>query len=255
VVEVLAVIGARSGSRGILDKNIRPLAGKPLMAWIIEASLASNHVGRTIVSTDSKEYAELAVEYGAEVPFLRPDEISTDDSQEIEYVKHAVKWLENEDGYWPDIVVRLQPTNPLQTPDDIDKCIELLLNDPEAASAQVITEARQQPSRALRLFEDGTRGHYLGNFMTGTTVFAQPHNRDTHGKAYFRANVVATRIDVLMRHNSQVGSRIRAHIIPQERALDIDTELDFLVAETIIARDGARLSTLTPPPVYAYAED
>ena len=206
------------------------------MAWIIETALRSRYIGRTIVSTDSEEYASIATRYGADVPFLRPTEISTDTALETEYVRHAVEWLGENEGYEPDIVVRLQPTNPMLMPEDIDLCVEQLLKDPDAHSAMVIAEAHQHPGRALKLVDDGKGGHYLVNFITGGAREAGPSNRQSHEKAYFRANIVATRTDVLLERNSQTGDRIRYHIISQERAVDIDSLLDFVVAGQLIKK-------------------
>lgn len=233
---ILAVIGARSGSKSVPDKNIRPLGGKPLIAWIIETSLNSTLIDKTVVSTDSEQYACIAKTHGAEAPFLRSDEMSSDSASETVYVKHAVEWLIKNEGYKPGIVVRLQPTNPLQIPEDVDECVRLLLNNPEFDSAMVVAEARQHPNRALKLVSHQDGSQRLFSFITGNTKDAAPHNRQSHEKAYFRANIVATRTDMLLKRNSQVGDKILCHVIPQERALDIDSPMDFLVAEQLIKK-------------------
>ena len=109
-MNILGIIGARSGSKGVKDKNIRRLLGKPLIGRIIETSKESKYISRVIVSTDSKHYADIAREFGAEVPFLRPEEFSFDLSSDYDYVLHAVKWLKSNENYEPDIVVRLMAT-------------------------------------------------------------------------------------------------------------------------------------------------
>src|SRR5215470_7905450 len=123
VRDVVAFIGARGGSKGLGGKNIRPLAGKPLLAWSVERAKRSKYVSRVIVSTDSEEYAAVARQYGAETPFLRPKELATDSSLEFEYIKHAVEWLEKNEGQRPRIGARLLNTIPLQMTEDLDGAI------------------------------------------------------------------------------------------------------------------------------------
>src|SRR3989344_851906 len=139
-LKVLAVVGARSGSKGIPDKNIKPLLGKPLMAWIIEAGKASKYITRVVLSTDSPEYAEIGKKYGAEVPFLRPKELAEDHVPDFPWIHHAAVWLAENEGWKADIIVRLPPTSPTCKTEDIDACIELLLNDPSADSSYTIIE-------------------------------------------------------------------------------------------------------------------
>jgi len=232
-LKILGLIGARSGSRGVPGKSIRPLGGKPLMAWIIEAAKASKYLDRVILSTDSEEYAAVGRQYGAETPFLRPKEIAGDKSQDIEYINHALEWLRQKESFFPDIVLRMLPTVPFQTAEDIDCLIEELLKDPEADSGVVIAEARQNPAKALKLVDDGKGGNYVVNYFTGRGTDATPTDRQRHEKAYFRANIIASRVDLIKRGFLQ-GDRCRYHIIPQERAVDIDNEVDFSIAEQLM---------------------
>lgn len=237
--KILAIIGARSGSKGVPDKNIRPLAGKPLMAWVIEAANKSKYCNRVIVSTDSEKYAEIARQYGAEVPHLRPKHLAQDMSPEFDYIEHALERLEQDEGYRPDIVVRLLPTVPLQLSQDIDAAIEELLKDKEAHSAVVIAEARQHPDKALKLVEDGRGGHYLVTYHTNDGKAVTPIARQNYSKAYYRANVIVSRFETIKdfrNDKSLTGNRVRYHIIPQERAIDIDSEADFLLIENILNR-------------------
>lgn len=236
--QVLAIMGARSGSKGVPNKNIRPLAGKPLMAWVIQAALAAQTVNRVIVSTDSPEYAQVAREYGADVPFLRPPELALDLSTDYEYVKHAIDWLEANEGYVPDIVLRLLVTVPMQQPEDLDALVQILMNEPLVQSAVVVAEARQHPQKALKLIEDGSGGFFLSSYITSTTRDVTPTPRQSYPKAYFRANVVATRTHVVKTSGSLTGDPVRPHIIPQERAVDIDSLLDFFVVEKLMEHFG-----------------
>lgn len=233
---ILGVIGARSGSKSIPHKNIKPLMGKPLMAWIIEAAKRSKYLDRVLVSTDSEEYAEVARKYGAEVPFLRPKEISGDKSLDIDYVKHTVEWLRDNHGYKADIAVRMMPTVPLQQTEDIDSCVEELLKNPGVHTSIVIAEARQSPHKALKLITASDGEKYLVSFMTGRGEDTNPTARQAYDKAYFRANIVACRTDIILKNHSLAGEKVKYHIIPQERAIDIDSEIDFIIAEQLLKK-------------------
>lgn len=204
------------------------------MAWILETARSSKYINRLIVSTDSEKYAEIARHYGAEAPFLRPKEFAADDSPEYEYVKHAIEWLQANEGYVPDIVVRMMATVPLQKTEDIDMCIEELFKDPDAHSAVVIAEARQHPNKALKLIDDGKGGKYLVTYLSESGREVTPVPRQNYEKAYFRANVIAFRLPMLKETNSLTGDKVRYHIIPQERSIDIDSLSDFYIAEKLI---------------------
>jgi len=233
-LKILGLIGIRSGSKSIPDKNIRLLSGKPLVGWIIEKAKKSKYLNRVVVSTDSEKYAEIARSFGAETPFIRPKEFAADTSTDLDWVKHAVEWLDKNENYKPDIVVRLIATVPLQTVGDIDAVTEELLKDQDAQSAVVIAEANQPPMKALKLVDDGRGGKYLVGYFTGKGVDVTPTLRQGYAKAYFRANIVAFRPEVIYKTNSLTGDRVRYHIIPQERAIDIDNPIDFFIAEQLL---------------------
>lgn len=236
-LEVLGIVGIRSGSKGVKNKNIRPLSGKPLAGWVISAALQSNSVNRLVVSTDSEEYAAVAKSLGAEVPYLRPVLLAQDNSPEIEYVRHMLEWLEQHEGYRPDIVVRMMATVPLQTAEDIDAVVRILAADPLADSAVVIAEARQHPLKALKIVDDGLGGTKLVTYFTESGREVTPIARQNYQPAYFRANVIACRTQVVFDTASLTGDLVRYHIIPQERAVDIDNLVDFYIAEHLMARD------------------
>lgn len=231
--EVLALVGARSGSRGLPGKNLRPLAGHPLLAWILSAALRARTVTRVVVSTDTEDLARVAREYGAATPFLRPSALAADDSSDVEYVRHALGWLAEQEGYVPDIVVRLLATVPTQSPEDIDAAVELLLGDPGATSAVVVAEARQHPAKALRIDEaDGRRR--LAPFLPDGPG-AEPTARQSYPPAFLRANIIATRPAVVYGTGTLTGDMAIAHIIDRDRIVDIDTEVDLRVAELVLA--------------------
>jgi len=230
--KILAVIGARSGSKGVIDKNIKPLGGEPLIHWIIKTASSSKYINRIIVSTDSIKYSKIAIKHGAEVPFLRPEMISKDLSTDFEYISHALKWLKENENYIPDIVVRLFPATPFQKSDDIDFCIDKLLKNTNCDSSVVIAKARQHPEKALKIINDDSGERlvtYYGNSGKDVTGIA----RQNYESAYFRANVIVSKINTITEKNSLTGDIVQFHTIEEERAIDIDTEYDFLIAEKI----------------------
>jgi CMP-N,N'-diacetyllegionaminic acid synthase len=235
-MKVLGVVGIRSGSKGVPDKNVRPLAGKPLVGWVLEAAAASKHIDRIMVSTDSEKYAAIARTFGAEVPYLRPSALAQDMSPEYEYVKHLLEWLEANESYRPDIVVRMMATVPLQTTEDLDGVIETLINDAEADAAVVVAEARQHPMKALKVLDDGNGRRRLVTYFSESGREITPIARQNYPKAYFRANVIACRTRVIFETNSLTGDTVRPYVIPQERAIDIDSPTDFYLIERLMER-------------------
>lgn len=233
-MEVLGLIGIRSGSKGVENKNIKYLYGKPLVGWIIEAAKKSKSITRLVVSTDSEEYAKIAKELGAEIPCLRPAELATDFSPEIDYVTHILDWLKYNDDYTPDIVIRLMATVPLQEPDDIDKIVDILKTDSHASSAVVISESRQHPIKALKLIDDGFGSNKLVSYFSESGRDVTPIARQNYEKAYFRANIIACKTETIYDTKSLTGDMVRYHIIPQERAIDIDNLVDFSIAELLL---------------------
>ncbi|MDZ4260333.1 MAG: acylneuraminate cytidylyltransferase family protein, partial [Candidatus Sungbacteria bacterium] len=142
---VLAVIPARGGSKGIPKKNIKMLAGKPLIVWSIEVAKASQYIDRTIISTDSEEIAEVSRTAGAEVPFLRPAEFAQDLTPDTPVFEHCLQWLKEKEHFVPELIVHLRPTGPMRTAQEIDKAIELLVLHPEADSVRSVEEPDKPP--------------------------------------------------------------------------------------------------------------
>jgi CMP-N,N'-diacetyllegionaminic acid synthase len=231
-MNVLGVIGARSGSKSIPDKNTKPLLGKPLFSWIAEAGKQSKYVNRLIMSTDSLEYAKLANEYGVETPFMRPDELSGDKVPDWDYLNHAATWLAEHDGWKADIIVRLPPTSPLCTPEHIDACVALLMNDPEADSSRTIVPASKHPYKLWK-----TEGEYLMPFLSEEyTGLKDAHNlpRQLFPEAFQHVDVIALRWKTLVDDKTMAGERVRFHKIPKTEAVDVDSEIDFMVAEALL---------------------
>jgi CMP-N,N'-diacetyllegionaminic acid synthase len=241
--EVLALIGVRSGSRGLPGKNLRPVAGHPLLAWIVSTALRSERVGRVIVSTDAEDHAAVARAYGAETPFLRPAELASDSAIDVEYVRHALDWLEAHEGYVPDIVLRLLATVPTQLPEDLDAVVDVLLADPAATSAVVVAAARQHPEKTMRIVEGVDGRTRLVPYLAGRGS-VEPTARQSYASAYVRANVVATRPAVVRTTGTLTGDAVACHVIGEDRVVDIDTMLDLRLAELVLEQHVPRI----PPP-------
>lgn len=167
--EILALIPARGGSKGIPRKNLLPLLGRPLIAYSIEQALASRWITRTIVSTDDEEIAAVARRFGAEVPFMRPAEFAQDRSLDLEVFQHALSWLRDQGGYTCEMVVHLRPTGPVRRVAVVDEAIELMLAHPEADALRSVSTPGQTPYKMWRI-----EGDYLRPLLTVEGV-AEPY--------------------------------------------------------------------------------
>lgn len=236
-MEILGIIPARGGSKGVPRKNIRPLLGRPLIAWAIDEAKRATFLTRTIVSTDDEEIAKVARSCGAEVPFLRPADIAGDLSTDVEFIAHALDWLKVHEGYEPEIVLRLPPTSPLRTAAHIDEGIRKLLDHPEADAVRPICEAPKHPYKLWRVPEDSA---YLEPFLPASlTGFAEPHNlpRQLFPKAYIHTgamDVIRTR--TIREQKSTSGKRLAYFFMNPEDSVNIDCEIDFAVAEAFLKR-------------------
>ncbi|MFO0718737.1 MAG: acylneuraminate cytidylyltransferase family protein [Candidatus Paceibacterota bacterium] len=154
--KVFALVLARGGSKRIPKKNIKLLAGKPLIAYSIDEAKKSKYIDKLITSTDDVEIAEVAKQYGCDVPFMRPADLAGDSVTDYPVFLHALKWLKENEGYEPDIIVQLRPTSPLRTVEHIDAAIELLVKNPEADSVRTVTEPDQSPYKMYKIGESGS---------------------------------------------------------------------------------------------------
>jgi CMP-N-acetylneuraminic acid synthetase len=241
---VVAVIPARGGSKGIPRKNIKPLAGKPLIAYAIEPALASNLIDRVIVSTEDQEIAEVARKYGAEVPFLRPQELADDESPELLTWRHAIRELESQTGSLPmDVFVCLSPTAPLRAVEDIDACIQTLL---DSDADLVITIRPPQRNPYFNMVAMDHEGY-------ARIVIPQPKGveRRQDAPAVYDMTTVAyaARPAFVLNVDWLFDGKVKTVLVPSERAVDIDTELDFAFAEYLLTRhqsEKAEMSDGTP---------
>ena len=227
---IVGFIFARGGSKGVPHKNIRPLAGKPLIAYAIETALASELIDRVIVSTDDAEIADVAREYGAEVPFMRPQELAQDDSPEWLAWQHAIRALEAAEGDPKiDVFVCVPPTSPLRAVEDVDACIQTLL-DSDADLVITVKPAERNPHYNMVML-DGA-GYARLVIPPEQTI----HQRQATPAVYDMTTVAyAARPEFVLNANSMFGGRVKAVIVPAERAVDIDTELDFKFAEFLLS--------------------
>lgn len=230
---VLALIPARGGSKGVPRKNIRPLNGKPLVAYSIAAALALPALlYRVIVSTDDAEIAAVAQQYGAEVPFMRPAEISADSTPMLPVMQHAIRFVEQQDGIRLDWVLLLQPVSPLRLPLDIENAWQLARTTDCDSVISVAQVTAGHPISTKRI-ENGRLLPYCIEEIEGT------RRQDYSPPAYVRNGAIyLTRRDVLMNDNSIWGKSICPYVMPDERSINIDSELDFKLAERVMAEQS-----------------
>lgn len=233
--KILAIIPARSGSKSVVDKNIRLINGKPMIAYSIEHAKKSKYINRIIVSTDSEVYAEIAREYGAETPFIRPAEYATDTALDIDVFEHALTFLRDKEGYEPDIIVQLRPTYPYRDPADIDAMIELMLQDPETTAVRSVLCNEVVPHKMWYLGE--------GNEMTPLlNDIPEAYNmpRQQLPKTYYQnGNVDVMRPENILKYHSMTGKKIKGY--EMHEMFDVDTESDFSrVADYMKITEGGK---------------
>ncbi len=213
-------------------KNIRLLAGKPLLQYTVEAALHAKSLSRVILSTEDEEIAEIGRRLGVEVPFMRPAELAADETPMIPVVQHAIRWVEN-NGDRCDAVCLLQPTNPLRRGEDIDGAVELMERTGADSVISFVDVGEKHPARMKVIAEDG---------KVIDPPFAEQfegQRRQELPKLYLReGSIYLTRRDTIMNEGSFKGRDCRAWIVPEERACNIDTPFDFFLADQIIKFDS-----------------
>jgi CMP-N-acetylneuraminic acid synthetase len=230
-VEVLALIPARGGSKSIPRKNIRLFAGYPLVAYSIRAGLAARTVSRVVVSTDDAEIAEIARQYGAETPFLRPTELSRDETPDLPVFQHALRWLAENEGYFPEVVVQLRPTSPFRRVGHIDNAVKALLESPNADAVRTVCLPFQNPYKMWRIDVNGFIYPLL------ETSFTEAYNmpRQLLPSVYWQTGYVdAARLKTIMDKNTMTGENILPLIIEPSEWIDIDSTDDWRRAERLL---------------------
>lgn len=228
-MSILALICARGGSKGVPDKNIRKLADRPLICWSIEQAKAVTDIGRVLVSTDSEKIASVARKAGADVPFLRPSELAQDDSPEWLVWRHALNYIKETDGKYPEILVVVPVTAPLRSIGDLERCIE----EYQKGGVDIVvtaTDAHRSPYfNMIKSSPDNTVELVIPPDKKITRRQDAPVVYDMTTVAY------VTRPEFVMNSNGIFEGLVRHVHIPPERALDIDTVLDFKIAECLMA--------------------
>ena len=219
---IIAIIPSRSGSKGVPGKNIKNILGRPLMAYSIKAALHSKLIDRVIVSTDSPEYAEIAINYGAEVPFLRPKEISQDNSTDLDFFKHAIEWMRANEGYIPEYFVHLRPTTPMRDPIIIDNAIDKLMN----SNFTSLRSVHKMSESAYKAFE--IKGDILSRiFDQGTDLDESNFSRQSYPTTYDANGYVdVVRSQLIIEENLLHGNRVLPFLTEATNEIDEKGDID-----------------------------
>lgn len=219
--KILAIIPARSGSKSVKNKNIRLINGKPMIAYSIEHAKASEYINRIIVTTDSEEYAAIAREYGAETPFIRPSELAQDSSLDVDVFEHALNYLEKEENYVPDVIVHLRPTDPVRNPKDIDKMIEMMLEDDTVDAVRSVSPTDAVPHKMWYVGEEDMLEPIMKDIPEAYNMA-----RQDLPKVYLQnGNTDVLRPENVTKYHSMTGKKIKGFVM--EENFDVDTQQDF----------------------------
>jgi CMP-N-acetylneuraminic acid synthetase len=233
-MEVLALITARGGSKGLPRKNIISFLGRPLIYWSVGAAREARRVTRVVVSTDDAAIAEAGRDAGAEVPFLRPSELSQDETPDLPVFVHALDWLHTNERYIPDLIVHLRPTTPLRPAGLIDRGIELMISDEAADSVRTVCRPHNNPFKMWRIV-DGVLDPLI------KVDIPEPYNqpRQRLPEAFWQTGTIdVTRPRTIRCLNSMTGSKILPLVIDASLAVDIDDEFSLRLAELVCRRAG-----------------
>ena len=233
-MKVLGIITARGGSKGIPGKNLKPLAGKPLLAYTVDAARRSGALDRVVLSTDDEAIAAAGRDLGCDVPFMRPFDLAQDDTPHLPVIQHATRWMQERAAYYPEAVMILQPTSPLRTPEDITATVELL----ERSGADSVLSVNEvpphsHPMRTLRL--DNAGNAVL--FVSGEPVRKRINRRQDLPQAWvMNGALYVCRTRVLFNAEpSLYGNRVVAYPMPAQRSISIDDLEDWAAAERALA--------------------
>jgi N-acylneuraminate cytidylyltransferase len=241
-MDVLALVPARGGSKAVPRKNIRPLAGKPLIVHTLEHASEAVTVTRTIVSTDDEEIAEIARTAGADVPFLRPPELAQDSSPDLGTFRHALEWLAAREDYVPHLVVHLRPTHPFRDPALVDRAVRAIAATPAADALRSVSTPDQTPYKMWR-----TRGLYLEPLVTVEGVRdAQSQPRQSLPEVWWQNGYIdVIRPRTVLELDSMTGERILPFVI-EDPGIEIDYEDGFRAAEALLGRATTKYERREP---------
>lgn len=226
MTECVALIPARAGSKRLPGKNTRPLGGRPLIAWSIEAALAARSVTRIIVSTDSKDIADIACRCGAEIPFIRPQHLGGDTTTSRDVMRHALDWLKESEGDMPTWLILLQPTSPFRTADDIDT----IMGEMKGSGADSGLSVTEAIAPQLTMIRDASGAlQYLSD--ANNQLLRRQEMRD-----YYRADgaLYVVRPETFIQRDTLLGHSPYGYLMPKLHSLDIDTADDMELAEIMV---------------------
>jgi N-acylneuraminate cytidylyltransferase len=237
MTEVLAIIPARGGSKGIPRKNIRLFSGYPLIAWSIAAGLKADLVTRVIVSTDDEEIAAVAREWGAETPFLRPAEFAQDKTTDLPVFQHALSWLAEREGYHPDVVVQLRPTSPIRPAGLVDAAVRSLLQHADADSVRGVVPAGQNPHKMWRL--PAGEAAPMKNLLDVKGI-EEPYNapRQILPDIFWQTGHIDAIRPTVIWGGSMSGKTMYPLLIDPNFTVDLDNLRDWMRAEWLVAFGG-----------------
>ena len=226
----MALVPARSESKGLKGKNIMNLCGHPLLAWPIRAAIKSKYVDTVIVSTENAAIASIAKEHGAEVPFMRPPEFATDTATSIEVIAHALGYLHTSDIYYYYLVL-LEPTSPLTESEDVDLALELLDSKRNIADSIVGVSKVEatHPSFNVLIKDDGRITPYMNDNFVGTG-----RRQDLSDLYFLEGSLYISDVDILLKQKMFYHKRTLPYVVPRYKSFEIDDLLDFLCVETIM---------------------
>jgi N-acylneuraminate cytidylyltransferase/CMP-N,N'-diacetyllegionaminic acid synthase len=233
---VIAIIPARGGSKGLPGKNIKPLCGKPLLAWSIEAGLGSQYIDEVMVTTDSEEIATIAREFGASVPFIRPSELASDTATSIDVIRHVLDFYEKKMKKSFDYTVLLEPTSPLRVKEDIDNAITQLLENPQASAVVGICKTESQnPAFLVKKNKN--------NFLVGYENLDMKilRRQDINDVYFFEGSVYVSDTAMLLTKNTFYHENTLGYEFPKWKSIEIDDLDDFIMVEALMTQNRTRL--------------
>jgi CMP-N,N'-diacetyllegionaminic acid synthase len=233
-MKILAIVPARSGSKGLINKNIRSLAGEPLLSYSVAAGLQTPEITRVICSTDTQEIANIARSVGAEVPFLRPPELASDKSQDIGLFKHALDWLKENENYIPDYVVNLRPTSPIRYVKDIQTAINLIISNKKIDSVRSISTPSTTPYKMWK-----KKGSELLTPLLKIENNKEPYNtaRQELPEVWAQTGAIEViRAKTIIASESMSGLNIAGVEVSEDTYIDIDTLNSLLMAEVMLSK-------------------
>jgi N-acylneuraminate cytidylyltransferase len=243
--EILALVPARGGSKTIPRKNIRPLAGHPLLAYSVAAGLQAESVTRVVVSTDDEEIANIARQYGAEVPFMRPANLAEDETPDLPVFEHALNWLMEEQGYEPEVILQLRPTSPIRPLNCVDQAVEILLAHPEADSVRGVVPSGQNPFKMWRLSEDGRLDPIL---RWGDEESYNMPRQKLPQTFWQTGHIDAIRPETVLVKGSMSGEVIMPLMLDPKYTVDIDTLRDWERTEWLLQQSDLEFVHPGPSP-------